>query len=44
MSQLMHIMVAGILFNLTWHLILKKTWPMQEKIDEIGEKIDKFFE
>ncbi len=44
MSQLMHIMVAGILFNLTWHLILKRALPMQEKIDEIGEKIDKFFE
>jgi hypothetical protein len=44
MSQLMHIMVAGILFTMTWHLILKKTWAMQEKIDELGEKIDKFFE
>ena len=40
----MHIAVASILFSLTWHLILKRTWAMQEKIDEIGEKIDKFFE
>ena len=44
MIQALHILVAGILSNLTWHLVLKKTWPMQEKIKEYEEKIDKFFE
>lgn len=44
MNQVMHLIIASILFAMTWHLLLKKLWPMQEKIDELGEKIDKFFE
>jgi hypothetical protein len=38
MSEMMHLIVATILFSLTWHLILKKTWPMQEKIYVMFEK------
>ena len=44
MGQIMHLVVGSVLFSLTWRFVLKKTWPMEEKINEIGEKIDKFFE
>ena len=44
MGQIMHLVVGSVLFSLTWHFVLKKTWPMQEKIKEYEEKIDKFFE
>jgi len=41
MNQLMHLIIATFLFQMTWHLLLKKLWPMQEKIDGICDKIDK---
>jgi len=44
MNQIMHIVIASILFSLTWHLILKRTWAMQDKIEEICEALDKFLQ
>lgn len=38
MSQMMHMAIASLLFFLTWQLLLKRTWPMAEKIEEIGKK------
>lgn len=39
MNQMMHVVIASILFSLTWHLILKKTWPMKEKIKDIEDNL-----
>ncbi len=39
MTQMMHLVIATVLFQLTWHLVLQKTWPMKEKINDILEKL-----
>jgi hypothetical protein len=39
MSQMVHVAIAGILFFLTWQFILKKVWPMAEKIKEIVDDL-----
>ena len=44
MTQLMHCIIAVVLFNLTFHLVLKKTPFMQEKIrKETLELLRKYF-
>lgn len=35
MTQLIHVMIAVILFNITFHLVLKKNPFMQEKIQSM---------
>lgn len=39
----MHLVVGSALYFITWHLVLKRAWPMKEKINEIEENITRFF-
>ncbi len=39
MSQMMHLVVASILFQITWHFILKNTWTMQDTMKNIEENL-----
>lgn len=39
MAQWMHTLIASVLWQLTWHLFLKKLPPMEEEINRMTKSM-----
>lgn len=44
MNQFAHVVIGVFLFNLTFHLFLKRSKFMQEKIKRLEDKINDYFD